>query len=77
LDAYKITSRRGLLYFGFPLQTDRLDHDGLNVGLSWKTLLGGGDDSVLRTTLAYNQDYFNTYGPTQSIYYRTGTLDSQ
>jgi vitamin B12 transporter len=77
LDAYKITSRRGLLYFGFPLQTDRLDHDGLNVGLSWKTLLGGGDDSVLRTTLAYNQDYFNTYGPTQSIYYLTGTLNSQ
>ncbi|MBD0346974.1 MAG: TonB-dependent receptor, partial [Coleofasciculus sp. Co-bin14] len=76
-DAYKITSRRGLLYFGFPLQTDRLDHDAFNIGLSWKTLLGGGDDSVLRTTLAYNQDYFNTYGPTQSIYYRTGTLDSQ
>jgi len=77
LDAYKITSRRGLLYFGFPLQTDRLDHDALNVGLSWKTLLGSGEDSVLRTTLAYNQDYFNTYGPTQNIYYRTGTLDSQ
>ncbi len=77
LDAYKITSRKGLIYFGFPLQTDRLDHDGLNVGLSWKSLLGGGDNSVLRTTLAYNQDYFNTYGPTQNIYYRTGTLDSQ
>jgi vitamin B12 transporter len=77
LDAYKITSRRGLLYFGFPLQQDRLDHDALNVGLSWKTLLGGGEDSVLRTTLAYNQDYFNTYGPAQSIYYRTGTLNSQ
>jgi vitamin B12 transporter len=77
LDAYKITSRRGLLYFGFPLQTDRLDHDAFNVGLSWKTLLGGGEDSVLRTTLSYNQDYFSTYGPTQNIYYRTGTLDSQ
>ncbi len=77
LDAYKITSRRGLLYFGFPLQRDRLDHDALNVGLSWKTLLGGGEDSVLRTTLSYNQDYFSTYGPTQSIYYRTGTLNSQ
>ncbi len=77
LDAYKITSRRGLLYFGFPLQRDRLDHDALNVGLSWKTLLGGGEDSVLRTTLAYNQDYFNTYGPTQNIFYRTGTLNSR
>lgn len=77
LDAYKITSRRGLIYFGFPLQRDRLDHDALNVGLSWKTLLGGGEDSVLRTTLSYNQDYFNTYGPTQNVYYRTGALNSQ
>ncbi|MEQ8755462.1 MAG: TonB-dependent receptor [Coleofasciculus sp. G1-WW12-02] len=77
LDAYKISSRRGLLYFGFPLQRDRLDHDVFNIGLSGKTLLSGGEDSVLTTTLAYNQDYFNTYGPTQNIYYRTGTLNSQ
>ena len=77
LDAYKISSRRGLLYFGFPLQRDRLDHDVFNVGLSWKTLLGNGQDSVLRATVAYNQDYFNTYGPTQNIFYRTGTLNSQ
>lgn len=77
LDAYKINSRKGLLYFGFPLQSDRLDHDVFNVGLSWKTLLGNSDDSVLNTTISYNQDYFNTYGPTQSIYYRTGTLNSQ
>ena len=77
LDAYKISSRRGLLYFGFPLQRDRLDHDVFNVGLSWKALLGNSDDSVLRTTVAYNQDYFNTYGPTQNIFYRTGTLNSQ
>lgn len=76
LDAYKISSRRGLLYFGFPLQRDRLDHDALNVGLSWRTLLGGGKDSVLKTTLSYNQDYFNTYGPSQN-YYRTGTVNSQ
>lgn len=77
LDAYKISSRRGLLYFGFPLQRDRLDHDVLNVGLSWRSLLSGGEDSVLTTTLSYNQDYFNTYGPTQSVFYRQGTLDSQ
>ncbi len=77
LDAYKISSRRGLLYFGFPLQADRLDHDVFNLGLSWRTLLGGGEDSILRTTLAYNQDYFNTYGPTQNVYYRTGTLNSR
>jgi vitamin B12 transporter len=42
LDAYKISSRRGLLYFGFPLQRDRLDHDVFNVGLSWKTFLVAG-----------------------------------
>ena len=66
LDAYKITSRKGLIYFGFPLQRDRLDHDAFNIGLSWKTLLGGGEDSVLRATIAYNQDFFNTYGPTQN-----------
>lgn len=77
LDAYKISSRRGLLYFGFPLQRDRLDHDVFNIGLSWRSLLGNGEDSVLKTTLSYNQDYFNTYGPTQNIFYRTGTLNSQ
>jgi len=41
--------------------------------------LGGlakGEDSVLKTTLAYNQDYFNN-GPTQNIFYRNGTLNSQ
>ncbi|WP_104546920.1 TonB-dependent receptor [Chroococcidiopsis sp. TS-821] len=77
LDAYKISSRRGLLYFGFPLQRDRLDHDVLNIGLSLRSLLGGSEDSILRTTLSYNQDYFSTYGPTQNIFYRQGILDSQ
>lgn len=77
LDAYKVSSSRGLLYFGFPLQRDRLDHDVLNIGLSWRSLLSGSEDSILRTTLSYNQDYFNTYGPTQNIFYRQGTLDSQ
>lgn len=77
LDGYKLTDRRGLIYFGFPLQRDRLDRDTLNIGLSWKTLLGGNDNSTLKTTLSYNQDFFNTYGPTQNIYSRTGTLDSQ
>ena len=77
LDAYKVSSRRGLLYFGFPLQRDRLDHDVFNIGLSGRTLLGGGEDSILKTTLSYNQDYFNTYGPTQNTFFRTGTLNSQ
>lgn len=77
LDAYVISSRRGLLYFGFPLQRDRLDHDVVNIGLSWRSLLNGSEDSILNTTLSYNQDYFSTYGPTQNIFYRQGILNSQ
>jgi vitamin B12 transporter len=76
LDVKTLSSRRGLIYFGFPLQRDRLDHDGLNVGLSWKTRLGNGDRSNLTTTIGYNQDYFSTYGPTGN-FYRTGVLDTQ
>jgi outer membrane cobalamin receptor len=78
LDVTKLSSRRGLVYFGFPLQRDRLDHDGLNIGLSWKSQLARG--SNLTTTVGYNQDYFNTYGPTffqNRQFYRTGTLDTQ
>jgi outer membrane cobalamin receptor len=82
LDIKKLSSRRGLVYFGFPplLQRDRLDHDGLNIGLSWKTRLGRGESSNLTTTIGYNQDYFSTYGPTfftGTVYNRLGVLDSQ
>ncbi|MCS6814831.1 MAG: TonB-dependent receptor plug domain-containing protein, partial [Cyanobacteria bacterium] len=77
LDAYKISSRRGLLYFGFPLQRDRLDHDVFNIGLNWQSKLGNGNDSRLSATIGYGQDYFNTYGPAQAIFYRRGILDSQ
>ncbi|MGI0484009.1 TonB-dependent receptor plug domain-containing protein [Pantanalinema rosaneae CENA516] len=76
LDTFKTTSRKGLLYFGFPLQRDRLDHDGLSLGFSWRSLIGAGDDSVMTINLGYNRDYFNTYGPTQTIFYRQGTVDS-
>ncbi|MBH8553726.1 TonB-dependent receptor [Nostocaceae cyanobacterium CENA357] len=76
LDITKLSSRRGLVYFGFLLQRDRLDHDGLNIGLSWKTRLGNAEDSTLTTSLGYNQDYFSTYGPTGN-FYRTGILDTQ
>jgi vitamin B12 transporter len=76
LDVSTITSRRGLLYFGFPLQRDRLDHNNVNVGLSWKAMLGNGDDSKLSTTLSFNQDYFSTYGPS-GTFSRTGKLDSR
>ncbi|MCC5602433.1 TonB-dependent receptor plug domain-containing protein [Nostoc favosum] len=77
LDVTKLSSRRGLIYFGFPLQRDRLDHDGLNVGLSWKTRLGNGESSNLTTSIGYNQDYFSTYGPTGVSFYRRGSLDTQ
>jgi vitamin B12 transporter len=77
LDVTTLSSRRGLIYFGFPLQRDRLDHDGLNLGLSWKTRLGKGENSNLTTTLGYNRDYFSTYGPTGATFYRTGILDTQ
>lgn len=76
LDITTLSSRRGLIYFGFPLQRDRLDHDNLNIGFSWKSRLGNDDNSVITTTLGYNQDDFNTYGPSNQ-YYRTGTLDTQ
>lgn len=77
-DVKKLSSRRGLVYFGFPLQKDRLDHDGLNMGLSWRSQLA--ENSRLTTTFGFNQDFFNTYGPTVFggvEYYRTGTLDTK
>jgi vitamin B12 transporter len=77
LDAYAISSRKGLLYFGFPLQRDRLDHDGLNIGLAWNAVVGGGNDSILTATIGYNRDNFNTFGPTQSVFFRRGSLESQ
>lgn len=77
LDVSTVTSRRGLLYFGFPLQRDRLDHDTVNVGLTWKAMLGNSNDSTLNTTLSFNQDYFSTYGPTQAIFSRRGVLNSR
>jgi outer membrane cobalamin receptor len=81
-DTTKIVSRKGLLYTFNPflstLNRDRLDHDGWNLGLSWKSLLTENGDSILTTTLGYNQDYFNTYGPTGNLAAsRTGTLDTK
>ena len=78
VDAYKTASRRGLLYFGFPpfFQRDRLDHDLFNIGTTLTTKLGNGDDSVLKTTIAYNQDFFNTYNPSGNAF-RSGALDSK
>ena len=75
VDATKLTSQKGLIYFGFPLQKDRLDHDAYNVGLNLRTEFAKG--SVLNTTIGYNRDYFNTYGPTGAAFYRQGDLDSQ
>lgn len=83
-DVTKITSRRGLVYFGFPFQQDRLNHDALNLGLNWRfsmgeatpTQLSSDQSSILNTTISYNQDYFNSYGPSGTNS-RTGTLDTQ
>ena len=76
VDAYKTASRRGLLYFGFPLQRDRLDHDLLNIGTTLTTKLGDGNDSILKSTISFNQDFFNTYGPS-AAFFRSGSLDSK
>jgi vitamin B12 transporter len=75
-DVTKITSRRGLVYFGFPLQRDRLNHDALNLGLNWRSQLSSDQSSILNTTISYNQDYFNTFGPSGTNS-RSGTLDTQ
>ncbi|ELS30243.1 MULTISPECIES: TonB-dependent receptor plug domain-containing protein [Pseudanabaena] len=77
IDAYKTASRRGLLYFGFPLQRDRLDHDLFNIGTTLTSKLGQGDDSILKTTIAFNQDFFSTYGPTGTTAFRNASLDSR
>lgn len=88
IDAYKISSTKGLLYQGDPLQGERLSHDSGNIGISWRSLLGGDKNSVLTTTLAYNQDYFNTNGSRKNFFkdgklvtphdsLMDGTLDSQ
>ena len=75
-DVTKITSRRGLVYFGFPFQRDRLNHDTLNLGLNWRSQLSPDQSSILNTTISYNQDYFNTFGPSGTNS-RAGTLDTQ
>jgi vitamin B12 transporter len=76
-DLSAVNSKRGLLYFGFPLQRDRLDHDGVNAGLNWTAKLGGDlTSSTLKTSIGYSKDNFETYGPTGS-FYRTGRLNSQ
>jgi vitamin B12 transporter len=75
-DVTKTTSRRGLIYFGFPLQLDRLNHDALNLGLNWRSQLADDQSSILNSTISYNQDYFSTYGPSGTST-RTGTLDTK
>lgn len=75
-DVTKITSRRGLVYFGFPLQRDRLNHDALNLGLNWQSQLTDDQSSILNTTVSYNQDYFDTFGPSGTNT-RSGQLDTQ
>jgi vitamin B12 transporter len=68
VDAYKVSSRKGLLYQGDPLQGERLNHDAFNIGFSWRSLLDGNKDSVLTTTIGFNQDYYNTYGSRKNFF---------
>ncbi|MEI6428441.1 MAG: TonB-dependent receptor [Pseudanabaena sp. ELA607] len=81
-DAFKVASRRGLIYFGANpnngtnLQYDRLNHDLTNIGATWVSKLAG-DDSVITANLGFNQDFFNTYGPRNNVNQRLGTLDSR
>jgi vitamin B12 transporter len=75
LDVSTITSRKGLIYFGFPFQRDRLDHDAYNIGLNLKSAFS--KDSVLNTTIGFNKDYFHTYGPTGATAFREGRLNSR
>lgn len=74
LDGTKITSRKGLIYFGFPFQRDRLNHDAFNTGLNLKTEFAKG--SVLNSSVSFNKDYFHTYGPTANVFFRQGRLSS-
>ncbi|WP_164929192.1 TonB-dependent receptor plug domain-containing protein [Gloeobacter violaceus] len=73
-DLFKNLSRKGLIIGN---SKDRLDRDGLNVGLTWRTLLGEGNDSVLVTTLGYVDDFFSTYGPVQTDYFKAVQLASK
>ncbi|WP_373542844.1 TonB-dependent receptor plug domain-containing protein [Chamaesiphon sp.] len=75
-DVTTTASRRGLVYFGFPLQRDRLNHDALNLGVNWRSQLAEDQSSILNTTISYSQDYFETFGPSGANS-RTGTLDSK
>ncbi len=75
-DITKTDSRRGLVYFGFPLQKDRLNHDALNIGLNWRSQLTTDQSSVLNSTISYSQDYFDSTGPSGTST-RTGKLDTQ
>jgi vitamin B12 transporter len=74
IDAYKISSTKGLIYQGDPLQGERLSHDAGNIGVSWRSLLGGNKNSVLTTTVGYNQDYFNTNGSRKNFFDANGKL---
>jgi vitamin B12 transporter len=74
IDGTKITSRKGLIYFGFPFQRDRLDHDAFNTGINLKTEFAPG--SVLNSSVSFNKDYFHTYGPTANVFFRQGRLNS-
>ncbi len=73
-DALKTLSRKGLVIGD---SKDRLNRDALNTGLTWRTELGEGKDSVLTTTLSYLDDYFSTYGPIRPTFFKSTDLSSK
>lgn len=78
IDTTVAASRRGLVYFGFPLQRDRLNHDTISLGAKLRTQLSPDQSSILTTSIGYAKDYFETFGPSgNTTNSRTGTLDTQ
>ncbi len=78
IDTTVAASRRGLVYFGFPLQRDRLNHDTISLGAKLRTQLSPDQSSILTTSIGYAKDYFETFGPSgNTTDSRTGTLDTQ
>ncbi len=77
IDTTITASRRGLVYFGFPLQRDRLNHDTINLGAKLRTQLSDDQSSILTSSIGYSKDYFETFGPSGTDNSRTGTLDTQ
>ncbi len=74
LDATVTNSRRGLVYFDFPLKGDRLNYDAVSVGIKTRTQLATDQSSILNTSLGYSQDHLETTSPSANS---GGILDTK